>query len=138
MDIVIALIRYAGAVGLVSLGLVVGGAWLLRSEPSAVTAAARTPIVPQKILDSIERKKPILVDVVVPPAVRPALPLFQSATVALSQPAPPQVVRELPGAKKKTHKIRREQEVVEAPGLETRVPRSPSTHNATSRSDFPY
>jgi hypothetical protein len=137
MDILFALIRYVGGVGLVSLALVFSGAWLLRSDPSAMTAQARTPLVPQKILDSIERKKPIPVDVGAPSQVRAAVPAFQSAPVALIQPAARESIRALPGPKKKSHKIRREQESATAQQLETHTPLPPA-HIATSRSDFPY
>ena len=59
------LLSYIAAVGLIVAGLAAGSVWLLRSD-SSMRAEAKAPVVPQKFLDSIERKKPVPVDIVAP------------------------------------------------------------------------
>ena len=57
------LLGYITVVGLLVLGLAAGSMWLISPEPT-MKAEAKAPVVPQKFLDSIERKKPVSVDVV--------------------------------------------------------------------------
>jgi hypothetical protein len=59
------LLGYIAAIGLLVLGLAAGGVSLITPE-TTMKAEAKAPIVPQKFLDSIERKKPVSDDVVTP------------------------------------------------------------------------
>jgi len=74
------LLSYLTAVGLLVLGLGAGSVWLLSPDPT-MKAEAKAPIVPQKFLDSIERKKPVQVDVVAPvQAVVPVMHPWRAGT----------------------------------------------------------
>jgi hypothetical protein len=89
-------------------GFAAAGAWMLRSDTSMKAAAKAPPTIPQKILDSIERKKPVLVDIA--PAVRvpeTIKPVLQEAPVSLTKQVLPQpAIREVssrPQKPKKRH-----------------------------------
>ena len=98
-------------------------------------AEAKVPVVPQKFLDSIERKKPVPVDVVAP--VPLAQPAMQEAPASLPQPGVRrQTIREVssPAPKaKKRQSASRPIEVSVAPAAPAAF--APVT---TSRTDFPY
>jgi hypothetical protein len=57
------LLIYITVIGALVLGLGAGSMWLISPEPT-MKAEAKAPVVPQKFLDSIERKKPVSVDAV--------------------------------------------------------------------------
>ena len=93
------LFSYIAAVGLLVMGLAAGSVWLLRPN-SSIRAEKKVPVIPQKIVESIERKKPVPVDVVAP--VRPSVPAMQEAPASLPQPIVRQeTIREASSAKSK-------------------------------------
>jgi hypothetical protein len=128
------LFSYIAAIGLIVVGLAGGSVWLLKPD-SSMRAEAKAPIVPQKFLDSIERKKPVPADIVAP--VSAAQPVLQEAPASLPQPAlRRQTIREVssPAPKaKKRQSASRPHEVSVAPTTPANF--APVT---TSRTDFPY
>ena len=128
------IVRYIAAVGLLVVGLAAGSVWLLKPD-LAIRAEARVPVVPQKILDSIERKKPVPVDVVAP--VQPAAPAMQEAPASLPQPVVRrQTIREVSSPAPKAKKRRSASTGIEiSAGPTAPAAFAPAT---TSRTDFPY
>jgi len=130
-----ALIGYGTAVVLLISGLAAGSAWLARPDPM-LKADARLPVVPQKILDSIERKKPVPIDV---GPVRPAegaQPVMQEAPASLPQRAiGRETIRVLsaPSSKART----RQRTVPPVAAQNSPVPAQRSRVIST-RTDFPY
>lgn len=130
------LLRYIMAIGVIVLGLAAGGMWLITPE-TTMKAEAKAPVVPQKFLDSIERKKPVSEDVIAP--VRAAVPAMQESPVALPQPAERrQTMREVSGP---VPKAKRRQSATKPMPIE--VPVAPagkvaSAPISTARTDFPY
>ena len=92
-------------------------------------------MVPQKILDSIERKKPVPVDVVAP--VQPAAPAMQEAPASLPQPVVRrQTIREVSSPAPKAKKRQSASSGIEiSAGPAAPAAFAPVT---TSRTDFPY
>jgi hypothetical protein len=128
------LLSYIAAIGLIVVGLAGGSVWLLRPD-SSIRAEAKAPIVPQKLLDSIERKKPVPADIVAPvPAAQPAL---QEAPASLPQPAlRGQAIRE---ASSPAPKAKKRQPASRSRGVSV-TPAAPAAFApvTTSRTDFPY
>ena len=130
------LLGYITVVGLLVLGLAAGSMWLISPEPT-MKAEAKAPVVPQKFLDSIERKKPVSVDVVAP--VRAAVPAMQESPASLPQPVVRrETIREVSRPAPKTKK----RQSVFGP-MPVEVPVAPAARAAsapvtTSRTDFPY
>ena len=128
------LLGYITVIGLLVLGLAAGSMWLISPEPT-MKAEAKAPVVPQKFLDSIERKKPVSVDVVAP--VRAAVPAMQESPASLPQPVVRretirEVSRPAPKAKRR-----------QSGPMPVAVPVVPAVRAAsapvtTSRTDFPY
>jgi hypothetical protein len=130
------LLSYLTAVGLLVLGLGAGSVWLLSPDPT-MKAEAKAPIVPQKFLDSIERKKPVPVDVVAP--VQAVVPVMQESPVSLPQPIlRREAIREVsrPVPKPKRRQSASGPMSMEAPGEPARL--SAAAPVTTSRTDFPY
>ena len=128
------LLGYITVVGLLVLGLAAGSMWLISPEPT-MKAEAKAPVVPQKFLDSIERKKPVSVDVVAP--VRAAVPAMQESPASLPQPVVRrETIREVsrPASKAKKRQSVFGPMPVEVPP----AARAASAPVTTSRTDFPY
>jgi hypothetical protein len=130
------LFTYITAIGVLVLGMGAGGMWLIRPEPG-MKAEAKASVVPQKFLDSIERKKPIAVGGVAP--VLAAGPVMQESPAALPQPvAPRQTIREV---SRPVPKAKRRQSASGSMPVEVPVApagRAASAPVTTSRTDFPY
>ena len=130
------LLGYITVVGVLVLGLAAGSMWLISPEP-AMKAEAKAQVVPQKFLDSIERKKPVSVDVVAP--VQAAVPAMQEAPASLPQPVVRrQTIREVsrPAPKAKRRQSASGPMPIEVPATPTS--RAASAPVTTSRTDFPY
>ena len=128
------LLGYITLISLLILGLGAGSMWLI-SPDLVIKAEAKAPVVPQKILDSIERKKPVSVDVVAPAPA--AVPAMQESPASLPQPLlRRQTIREFyPPAQKVKSGNRRLRQSIEVPAPAGRAASAPIT---TSRTDFPY
>ena len=116
MQIFKELVGYITVIGLLVLGLAAGSTWLISPEPT-MKAEAKAQAVPQKFLDSIERKKPVSVDVVAP--VRAAVPVMQESPASLPQPVlPREIIREVsrPAPKAKRRQSVSGPRPVEVPG----------------------
>ena len=130
------LLGYITVIGLLVLGLAAGSMWLISPEPT-MKAEAKAPVVPQKFLDSIERKKPVSVDVVAP--VRAAVPAMQESPASLPQPV---VRRETIREVSRPAPTTKRRQSVSGP-MPVAVPVVPAVRAAsapvtTSRTDFPY
>jgi hypothetical protein len=127
------LLSYAIAIGVLFSTLVGGVMWLVQPGP-AISQEARAVPIPPRIVDSIERKKPIPVEERRPEPVKPAM---QEANVSLA-PAPVHStkIRE-PSAPVTQARKRRSEQVVarEAPAVSAS---SPARTVSTARSDFPH
>src|SRR5690242_8014379 len=137
------LASYCAFVGVLAVGVVGGGAWLLRPDPS-MTAEARAPVIPQKMLDSIERRKPAPIPVVAAPILRPEppAPVMQEATVSLPMMAIPHRPAKVVSARSSKQKKRRPTLVVaRAQALVPATAQAAAPAAAvvsTARTDFPY
>ena len=130
------LLGYITVIGLLVLGLAAGSMWLISPEPT-MKAEVKAPIVPQKFLDSIERKKPVSVDVVAP--VRAAVPVMQESPASLPQPVlRREIIREVsrPAPKPKRRQSASGPRPAEVPGVA--AGRATSAPVSTARTDFPY
>jgi len=128
------LLGYITVIGLLVPGLAAGSMWLIRGEPT-IKAEAKASVVPQKFLDSIERKKPVSVDVVA--TVRAAVPAMQESPASLPQPVVRrETIREVsrPASKAKKRQSVFGPMPVEVPP----AARAASAPVTTSRTDFPY
>ena len=129
-DELVALARYAAFVGVITICLSVGLMWLLAPDPS-LKVEPQPPFIPQKILDSIERKKPVPVQL--SPTADAAKPVMVEVSVALS-PAPPrrlETIRELKSTRAKAKRpASRTRPAMSAP--------APTSVVTTGRTDFPY
>ena len=129
------LLAYIAVISVIVLGLAACGIWVISPEPT-MKAEAKAPIVPQKFLDSIERKKPVADDVV---AVRAAVPVMQVSPASLPQPVlHRQTIREV---SRPAPKPKRRQSVSGPPPIEVSVApagRAASAPVSTARTDFPY
>ena len=128
-DELLALARYGAFVGLIIICLGGGLLWLLAPDPSS-NLEPKPRLIPQKILDSIERKKPVPAQVSSPADA--AKPLMLETPVALSPALPRklEITRELKPTK---HKSKRR--------VTPNSPISPPTPTSvvtTGRTDFPY
>ena len=129
-DELLALTRYAAFVGVLAICLGGGLLWLLAPDPS-LKVEPRPPLIPQKILDSIERKKSVPVPV--SPTADAVKPVMVDVPVALSPALPRKLetTRELrstrPKAKRQASPTR--------PGLS---PPAATRVVTTGRTDFPY
>jgi len=130
------LVGYITVIGLLVLGLAAGSMWLISPEPT-MKAEAKAPAVSQKFLDSIERKKPVSVDVVAP--VQAVVPAMQESLASLPQPVVRrQTIREV---SRPAPKAKRRQSVSGPMPIEVPVVpagRAASAPVTTSRTDFPY
>jgi hypothetical protein len=134
MKMLAGLASYCAFVAVLCLGVMAGSAWLLRSDPS-IKAEARAPVIPQKILDSIERKKPVPIAVAAPaPTLEPVVPVMQEAPVSLPKLALPPTTREVTERPQRPKKRRSTSTVtaVQAPAT------PPAAVVSTGRTDFPY
>jgi hypothetical protein len=135
MKMLTGLLSYCAFVGVLAIGVMAGGAWLLRADPS-LKAEAKAAVIPQKILDSIERKKPVPIPVVAAPILRPErpAPLLQEAPVSLPTVAIPQrpakAVTVRSAKPKKRHST--------PPVTTVEAPVSSAARVSTARTDFPY
>ena len=130
------LLGYITAIGVIVLGLAAGGMWLITPE-TAMKAEAKAPAVPQKFLDSIERKKPVSDDVVAP--VRAAVPVMQESPVSLPQPVERRpTIREVsrPAPKPKRRQSASGPMPIEIPVAA--AGKAASAPVSTARTDFPY
>jgi hypothetical protein len=129
------LLTYTVIVGGLTAGLASGVTWLIRSEPSS-RAEARVAPIPAKIVESMERKKHVPLEIQVETTAAqpdPAKPKLQEAPVSLSLPAAPRSKVRKAGTPPK-HKQGRAQK---PPPVDAPLPAPPSPI-ATARSDFPY
>ena len=129
-DELLALARYAAFVGVLAICLTSGLLWILAPDPSH-NDQPQPPVIPQKILDSIERKKPVPVQV--SPTSDAAKPVMLEAPVALSPALPPKLetIRELKATKRKAKR--------RASPTRPTMSAPASTSVVTSgRTDFPY
>jgi hypothetical protein len=129
-DELLALARYAAFVGVVTICLGGGLVWLLAADPSH-NDQPQPPVIPQKILDSIERKKPVPVQA--SPTSDAAKPVMLEAPVALSPALPPKLetIRELKVTKRKAKR--------RASPTRPTMSAPASINVVTSgRTDFPY
>jgi len=125
--LIIALLCYLAATSALAGGLLGGGFWLIGTETTG-SAPARVAPIPQRIADSIERKKAVVPPqepAASPPATRP----MQEANAALRPPAK-WTIRELtpPPAKKRNARVKNQPD-----GAFT-----PSYAVTTARNDNPY
>lgn len=137
MKILVGLISYIAAVVAIVIGTAVGGAWLLRPE-LGMKVAAKPRAIPQKILESIERKKASGAEIATPILTKPEMPAMREVPVSLTQrPVPRQVIREAapPSAAKDRRKIKALYPPVAR--LPAEGPRAPVPPRAV-RNDFPY
>lgn len=107
--------------------------WLLSAAPTA-SQHTRTAVIPPRIAESIERKKPLPVKESEP---EPAKPVMKEATASLSAAIPQPKIRELISPPKQITKRRREKRIESSP-LPTAPPVSSAQIVTTARSDFPY
>ncbi len=108
--------------------------WLVTPDPTFHrTAEAKSPPIPPRILESIERKKPFPVQQPAPVAPVPVLSAMQQAPVALVQPESPEP-QGRPTAVKIRHPRRAAKELPAALPVTQVYVRS----IATPRTDFPY
>jgi hypothetical protein len=135
MRTILAMLFYLGGAAALAAGLGASASWLTRADATAASPQ-RTPIIPPRIAESIERKKAVLPE---PPkevsVMRPvSQPAMNVAPVALIQTAPKVRMRERPAAlsKRATRKPRR-QEAIEPPHVASFAAPLP-----TARTDFPY
>jgi hypothetical protein len=135
MKTLVGLVSYCAFVGLLAFGVMAGSGWLLRSDPST-KAHVRARVIPQKILDSIERKKPIPIAVAAPaPIPTPAAPVMQEAPVSLPNvAAPPRSTRAVATARPQKLKKRHATPLVTT--VQAPVPSAAVV--STVRTDFPY
>ena len=129
-DELLALARYAAFVGVITICLSGGLLWLLAPDPSH-KVEPQPPVIPQKILDSIERKKPVPVQA--SPIAEAAKPVMAEVPVALS-PAPPrklETIRELKVTKRKAKRRA-------SPTRPTMSAPASISVVTTGRTDFPY
>jgi hypothetical protein len=130
------LLIYITVIGALVLGLGAGSMWLISPEPT-MKAEAKAPVVPQKFLDSIERKKTVSVDAVAP--VPAAVPAMQEAPASLPQPVVRrETIREVsrPAPKAKRRQSAAGPAPVEVPTAS--AGRAASAPVSTARTDFPY
>jgi hypothetical protein len=137
MKMVAGLARYCAFVGVLTVGVVGGAVWLLRADPSS-RAEARAPIIPQKMLDSIERKKPVPVQVVFASILKPeppAPPVMQEAPVSLPKLAIPHRPAKAAAVPRRAPDARRP-----VPSVATAEAAAPAAAVvvSTARTDFPY
>lgn len=131
------LATYVATVVLLVFGVAAGGAYLLQPDVTA-KAEAKPRQIPQKILDSIERKKPIVMDV--PAPARLERPVVKIPDVALVEKAAPrQIIREvsLPVPERPSRKrVARKSTPPNGPQI-TPVTTTP-VPVVVGRTDFPY
>jgi len=135
MKMLVGLVSYCAFVGLLAFGVMAGTGWLLRSDPST-KAEAKAPIIPQKILDSIERKKPVAIAVAAPvPTPEPQPSVMQVAPVSLPNVVdPPHSTRS--AATARLQKPKKRHSTATATTVQAPVP--PAAVVSTARTDFPY
>ena len=128
------LLGYITVVGVLVLGLAAGSMWLISPQP-AMKAEAKAQVVPQKFLDSIERKKPVSVDVVA--TVRAAVPAMQESPASLPQRVVRrETIREVSRPAPTTKRRQSGPMPVAVPVVP--AVRAASASVTTSRTDFPY
>jgi len=128
------LLGYITVIGLLVPGLAAGSMWLIRGEPT-IKAEAKASVVPQKFLDSIERKKPVSVDVVA--TVRAAVPAMQESPASLPQRVVRrETIREVSRPAPTTKRRQSGPMTVAVPVVPAE--RAASAPVTTSRTDFPY
>jgi hypothetical protein len=129
-DELFALARYAAFVGVVTICLTGGLLWLLAPDPSH-KVEPQPPVIPQKILDSTERKKPVPVQA--SPTSDVAKPVMLEAPVALSPALAPKLetIRELKVTKRKAKRRA-------SPTRPTMSAPASISVVTSGRTDFPY
>jgi hypothetical protein len=90
--LIVTLVCYLAATSALASALAGGIVWLVRTDATE-SAPARVTATPPRIADSIERKKPVPPQV--PETAQARSRPMQQANVALSQPTPKWVIREL-------------------------------------------
>jgi hypothetical protein len=118
-------------------GAMIGGVfWLVQSDPTLKREARVAPI-PQRIAESIERKK---VPIAAAEPVPVKAPMLEANVALTTQPAPKIEIRELslPPAKRRKAKVPSEERAVTASD-KTRPESRPSTQAVlATRNDSPY
>lgn len=131
MNIIAVVGSYAALVGVLVMGLGAGATWVLTPD-SSITAHANPAPIPQKLLDSNERKRPVPSQTVATP--ESPLPAMRESPVSLAPLLPPRryTVRELPAPSKP--KLKRQL----APTQSEKPAPTSSPAVTTARTDFPY
>lgn len=125
---------YVVVVASIVVGVMAGANWLLRAE-AGPRVEARPRAIPQKVLDSMERKKPIAVE---PQASLPEPPPMKVSPVALTPvPATRQVIREVPFRAQPAQRNKRKVDRAEARAA-VETPAKPTFVQSNARSDSPY
>jgi hypothetical protein len=133
------LLSYALVVGVLFSTLAGGVIWLLQPGP-AVSQEARPAPIPQRIADSIERKKPFPVQepAIGEPKPEPVKPAMLEANVSLAPtPASSSRFRQLSPPPREPRKRRSEPALARA-APPVPVSNSPAATVSAARSDFPY
>jgi type IV secretory pathway VirB10-like protein len=125
-----ALTRYAVFVGLMTICLGGGLLWLLAPDPSH-NPQPKPVVIPQKFLDSIERKKPIPVQVAATADAAKPVMLEAPASLTPSVPLQRQIVQELTPPKRKAKRP-------VSPARPSISASAPTSLVTTGRTDFPY
>lgn len=97
MGTLAAIFGYLFLSALMLFGIGQGARWFVTPEsPGAFSASPRAPVIPPRIAESIERKKPFVSE---PPAALPAKPVMTEANVSLTPHHQSARIRELAAPK---------------------------------------
>jgi hypothetical protein len=136
MRTIISMLLYCAAAAAMMFFLVGGPFWLIRPDPTFAKQIRQPPAIPQRIADSIERKRASVPEQPKETSVmRPvSASTMKTSPVALTQPALQLKIREIPPRPSKKVKPKPRNKAVIVPPDETPV----AQPLPTARTDFPY